>query len=91
MGDPGENQCARCHEHYSLDDGAEPSKYCHPCAQARVQELEILVAKTKQRALAPLGEDEPRGPRAIALLTGVRKALGLRWDEIGRRWFDPNP
>jgi PHP family Zn ribbon phosphoesterase len=35
--------CARCEGEYALRDGEEPSKYCDPCAQERVVELEELV------------------------------------------------
>jgi hypothetical protein len=40
-----DNQCAACGEYYNLDEGSEPTDYCHPCAQGRVLEL--------QRALQP--------------------------------------
>jgi hypothetical protein len=35
--------CARCEDEYNLRDGMEPSKYCDPCAQIRVTELEALL------------------------------------------------
>jgi hypothetical protein len=33
-------ECVRCGNHYSLRDGCDPGKYCDPCAQERVIELE---------------------------------------------------
>ena len=33
--------CTLCHDFYSLDEGCEPTKYCHRCAQERVVELEV--------------------------------------------------
>lgn len=41
--------CARCEDEYSLRDGMEPSKYCDPCAQEIVSELEAMLAAELQR------------------------------------------
>lgn len=35
--------CKRCHELCSLDEGTEPTDYCHPCTQELVPELEEKV------------------------------------------------
>jgi hypothetical protein len=39
--------CALCEEEYWLEDGMDPSKYCHPCAQTRVSELEPMLKKLR--------------------------------------------
>ena len=39
--------CARCQEEYGLEDGMDPSKYCHQCAHVRVAELEPMLKKLR--------------------------------------------
>jgi hypothetical protein len=46
--------CARCEEEYSLHDGMDPSRYCDPCAQERVSELEVQM-ETLLRSLSDAG------------------------------------
>jgi hypothetical protein len=40
-------QCARCGDEYNLRDGMEETKYCDPCAQECVSELEPMVKKLR--------------------------------------------
>ena len=41
--------CKRCHSTYSLDDGADPTRYCHPCAQDVLTEIGDAWAQYQRR------------------------------------------
>jgi hypothetical protein len=38
-----ENTCARCRACFALDEGCDPTRYCHPCAQDVAQHIVELV------------------------------------------------
>ena len=39
--------CARCGDEYNLRDGMDPSKYCDPCAQEHISELEPMLKRLR--------------------------------------------
>lgn len=39
--------CVLCESEYNLHDGMDVSKYCDPCAQSRVIDVEIMLKKLR--------------------------------------------
>jgi hypothetical protein len=35
--------CKMCGDEYSLNDGCEPTRYCHPCAQELAEDMGQLI------------------------------------------------
>lgn len=41
------NTCGRCRACFALDECAEPSRFCHPCAQEVAGDILLLVEERK--------------------------------------------
>jgi hypothetical protein len=55
-----DNQCHRCGDFYSLDDGTEPTALCHPCAQEVAVALANHIANPAARVPEPTRKEEPK-------------------------------
>lgn len=80
--------CARCEDEYSLRDGMEPSKYCDPCAQERVSELEAMLATEPQRWRDVKVELPEPGKFVTIVIGGVVQYDAARWTRKDWIWWD---